>query len=121
MNTGIDFLFFLLLTAAGLPALLSHVCSYTTGLINSYCWNKWWTFRASRRRAPGEAARFLLVNLAALAAAGGVLLAGRDVCGLPEALAKACALPVSLTINFLGNRLWVFPARSAGPPPGGTA
>ncbi len=121
MNTGIDYLVFLLLAAAGLPALPAHACSYTAGLINSFFWNKLWTFRAPRVWKPGEIVRFVLVNLTALAAAGGVLLAGRDVCGLPAALAKACALPVSLTINFLGNRLWVFPARPAGPPHGGIA
>jgi putative flippase GtrA len=109
LNTGIDYGLFLLLAAAGVPYLFAHVCSYTAGLLNSFIWNKFWTFRATRRFSFGEAVRFLLVNLAALAAAGGVLALGMEVFRFPEFVSKALALPFSLGINYLGNRLWVFP------------
>ena len=113
LNTGVDALVFFLLTEAGLSALPAHVCSYIAGLTNSFFWNKFWTFRRPGSFSVGETVRFIVVNLAALSAAGAVLLAGRDLLGWPPLLAKAAALPFSLIVNFLGNRLWVFPARGS--------
>ncbi len=113
LNTGIDYGLFLLLDFAGLPYLAAHVLSYTAGLVNSFLWNKFWTFRAARVFSFTETVRFVLVNLAALSVAGGILVLCVRVFALPDFAAKAIALPFSFAVNFLGNRFWVFPA--AGP------
>jgi putative flippase GtrA len=112
LNTGVDYGGFLLLTAVGLPALPAHALSYTAGLLNSFFWNKFWTFRAAGRFSLGEIIRFVIVNLAALALSGGIMELGIRVFLLPDFIAKAAALPFSFAVNFIGNRLWVFPKKS---------
>jgi putative flippase GtrA len=111
LNTLFDYGVFALLAAAGLPALPAHVISYSSALVTSFLMHKRFTFGAGRFFSWVEAVKFLVVNLAALSAAGGMLLFGTDVLRLPELAAKALALPVSAGINYLGNRLWVFPRR----------
>jgi putative flippase GtrA len=122
LNTLVDFLVYALLVRAGLHYLASQAVAYACGLGCSFVLNRSWTFGhrgADRLLFP----RFLAVNLCAW----GVLelalfiLVGRA--GLPAILGKVLATPFSLTVNFVGNRFWVFRDRarsapdSAGSPP----
>lgn len=111
-NTAIDFGVFMLLHGKiGLAYSLSQVVSYSCGMTNSYLWNKYWTFRSTRRVSIEEVARFVLVNLASLGVALLLLFffRGREKMGAAES--KALATLGSLVVNFLGNKLWVFRER----------
>lgn len=111
-NTAIDFGVFMLLHGKiGLAYSLSQVVSYSCGMTNSYLWNKYWTFRSTRRVSIKEVARFVLVNLASLGVALLLLFffRGREKMGAVES--KALATLGSLVVNFLGNKLWVFRER----------
>jgi putative flippase GtrA len=113
LNTGIDYgLFVLLTTVCSVFYFPAHAISYSAGLVNSYFWNKFWTFRQTRRFSVREAALFVIVNLTAFALAGGILTLCVEVLFFPEALAKAIALPFSLSVNFFGNRHIVFPRKT---------
>lgn len=57
-NTLIDFGVFFLLTALNVPYLLAQVCSYTAGILNSYIWNRTWTFRVKEKVRGQEIIRF---------------------------------------------------------------
>ncbi|HEQ72155.1 MAG TPA: GtrA family protein [Spirochaetia bacterium] len=119
LNTAIDFLLFTLLDYLGVFALIAHTCSYTAGLINSYFWNKFWTFRQPRRYSVEEAVRFILVNLVALGIAGGIILVCIQVFAFSDVIAKAISIPFSFAINFVGSKYLVFRGQPKPPPPVG--
>lgn len=109
LNTGVDYgVFLLLFHLFALPYLVAHIVSYSCGVVNSYLWNKFWTFRVTGRFTTREALVFLLVNLAALLLAGLTLGLFVEILKFSETAGKVCAIPVSLLINFLGNRFFVF-------------
>ncbi len=111
-NTAIDFGVFMLLHGRiGLAYSLSQVVSYSCGMTNSYLWNKYWTFKSTRRVHIEEVARFVLVNLASLGVALLLLFLFRGKGKMGAAESKALATFGSLVVNFLGNKLWVFRER----------
>ena len=110
LNTLIDFAVFTLLdqvlTFSYLPA---KILSYSCGLVNSYLLNTKWTFRAKNRWDKRQMIRFLLVNLLALGASLLVLFLCSDILHWQNDILSNCiATPVSILINFIGNRLFVF-------------
>lgn len=112
LNTGIDFAIFTVLTAFGLGDLIAQVISYCIAMVNSYFFNSRWTFR-DKQDSVMKSGRFVVVNLVAL----GVSLGAIAICnsfGIEGLLAKVIALPFSLAVNFLGNRLFVFNQKSDG-------
>jgi len=121
LNTAIDFFAFILLSRVlGVPYLLAQLLSYTTGAANSYALNRALTFR---RRGPlpwREAGRFALANALSLVTASLLLVLLHQGFGLALLGAKALSLVVSAGLNYLVNRLWVFPpardSRPAGAP-----
>jgi len=109
LNTGVDFAVFALLAlAAGVPALWAQVVSYGAGMVNSYIWNRRWTFQVTRRPHPGEWLRFGAIQAAAFAAATAVLLLLAEGAGWPPLWAKAVSIAASLAAGYAGSRLWVF-------------
>ncbi len=108
MNTGVDFAFFCVLVyAAGLGTAWAQTISYVAGIANSYVLNRVWTFQVKKRHRVGDIVRFIVVNVLSFAAATAVLL-GLEQAGLEAALAKACSVVVSLVVNYVGYKLWVF-------------
>ncbi|TDF96200.1 GtrA family protein [Paenibacillus piri] len=113
-NTVADFVVFALLSAAGMTVLPAQWISYGCGMVNSYMWNRNWTFRDSRSQDSREALRFILVNLAAFTAAAAILdwLYGHMNVSLP--VCKLIATSASVLINYLGSRFLVFHTSDKG-------
>lgn len=88
--------------------MVAHSLSYTAGLVNSFFWNKFWTFKQPAAFKLSEAIKFVIVNITALGVSGLVLFIAQSFLTFPEELAKLFALPFSLAINYLGNKKWVF-------------
>jgi putative flippase GtrA len=109
LNTAIDFGMFALLTmAAGLEPVFSHIVSYSCGVLNSYFFNRTWTFQ---RREKGNAAEFLkfaFVNLISLGVSSLVLYLLEYKAGFNLYLSKLGATICSLAVNFIGSKLIVF-------------
>ena len=84
LNTAIDLGVFTLLTAAvRLDSVISHVISYSCGVINSYYWNRTWTFQKKGKFHPAEFLKFVLVNLVSLGASAWYYIIwkpGQDAC-----------------------------------------
>ncbi len=120
-NTAVDYGLFAWLTlGAGWTAPWAHGTSVAAATLNSYLWNRNWTFRGSGGRAGvGQMVRFVTVNLASFGISLAALVA-LQAAGLPPLAAKAGAMLVTLVVNFAGNRWWVFPQRAevlpAAPP-----
>ncbi|MFC4779371.1 GtrA family protein [Paenibacillus sp. GCM10023252] len=111
MNTAVDFAIFTLLIWLGLNVPLSQVVSYSAGMGNSYVMNRLVTFKSGKVTAAAsrkQALRFLALNLAVLAVSLGLLHAATSWLGLHPLLSKLLVTGVTMVLNFVGSRSWVF-------------
>ncbi|QQD83843.1 GtrA family protein [Bacillus siamensis] len=106
-NTLIDFGVFFLLTACHVPYLPAQICSYSAGMINSYVWNRNWTFRVKRKADGKEIVCFLIINLASSGITF-LLLYAFQKGGCSLLVSKLAATIGGMMMNFIGNRIWVF-------------
>jgi putative flippase GtrA len=117
VNTGVDFLAFLLLTRwAGIEPLAANVVSFSLGAINSYVLNRLVTFTdsATPLSAPGAMGRFAAVTLFGLLVSS-VTLAGGLALSFGEIAAKAGAIVATFFTGYLLTRRLVFaPAGATG-------
>lgn len=113
LNTLIDFVIFTLLHSLGMAYSLAQVISYSAGTANSFILNKKVTFK-DRSRGAGEGfdrmqlVRFIVLNLVVL---GISLLLMHLLTGklqIQVLLAKVLVTFVTVIINFVGSRKWVF-------------
>ena len=81
--------------------------AFLVAVTNNFAWNRHWTFRAGAGHAGFQAARFVLVSVAAFLIAL-ALLELLVAAGMPELAAQAVAIVCATPVNFLGNRLWSF-------------
>ncbi|HWP97774.1 MAG TPA: GtrA family protein [Syntrophomonadaceae bacterium] len=107
-NTAVDFIGFLVLTQGGVPYLLAQVLSYSTGVANSFFFNRIWTFRVAGKTNIMELARFIMINGFSLLVSSGLLFVLHDVNHGNLLLSKVAATGISVMLNFVGSRVWVF-------------
>lgn len=129
-NTVLDYgLFFIFFSLCRLDKNIAQILATGLAMLNSYILNKYWTFQKSGMVKGREVARFITVNLLALLTVLLCLNLFYDVLALYEPVnrllvmfnasftlsgesavlfCKLMAMPFSFTVNFLGNRLWVF-------------
>ena len=106
LNTGVDFLTFAVLHSCfGAGRDICQVAGYSMGIVNSFFWNKWWTFRehSSSTRTPVQFIEFAGVNLISL----GVSLLGLDLlngsAGINIYISKAI---VTVTVQLLNYTVY---------------
>jgi len=106
-NTAIDWTAFTLLYGVlGVEARFAQIAAQSLAMANSYIANKLWTFRSGREFKKAEILRFILLQLFILCVgyAGMALLAG----ALNPYICKLMISAVTVALNYLGNRLFVF-------------
>jgi putative flippase GtrA len=107
-NTLIDYgVFALLAQLLSVNVFLSQVISYSCGILNSYIFNRSWTFQSQSRFFSPALVRFLVLNLCMLALSTGLLALFLQF-GLSKLVAKGCTVVVTMAVGFVVNRLWVF-------------
>ena len=117
LNTLVDLgLFTLFAQVLGWDRYLSNLLSYGAGMLNSYIWNRSWTFRSRAGFFSPALVKFLTVNLSMLALSTAILYLGAGVLGLPQLLVKLGSTGVTMVCGFLLNRLWVFSDGEAAAP-----
>jgi putative flippase GtrA len=111
LNTMFDFgIFSLLNILFGFNYVISQIVSYSSGTLNSYLFNKFWTFNDTRtnKKTPMEIIQFIVVNSASL----GVSLIGLSILLKDKSMnpffAKIFSMVLAQVVNFLGYRFWVF-------------
>ncbi|PWW36765.1 MULTISPECIES: GtrA family protein [Paenibacillus] len=113
LNTAVDAMVFTLLAAAGAPALIAQVFSYSCGIVNSYWWNGRWTFQdAGRLGKKNEIMRFVITNLVVLALSSLILYICNSTLGWSVVMSKILATLSGMVINYIASRYWVFRAHS---------
>ena len=95
--------------------LAYNTCAYCLGALNSLCLNKYWTFKQRHTLTAGEVARFAVVGIAGILCNDGILwLVARTLHPVVANtlvwanLSKGFAIVGTMTISYLGMRLWVF-------------
>lgn len=111
LNTIFDFgIFSLLNSLFGINYVISQIVSYSSGTLNSYLCNRFWTFNDTRtnKKTTNEIIQFIAVNAASL----GVSLIGLSILmkgnSMNSFLAKIISMALAQIVNFLGYRFWVF-------------
>jgi len=111
LNTGIDFgVFILLVNVLRLDSIGSNVLSYSCGVINSYLFNRTWTFKVRRRMGLVEFSKFVIVNLITLGISTLILYYFENIMEYHVYISKAIAILFSMIVNFIGSKLLVFKA-----------
>ena len=110
LNTAIDAGIYLTLTrwlGFGSAPVLAKGIAYAIGMLNSFFWNRSWTFgaRGNLWRAAGL---FTLTHIFALAINAGTMAFVLDAMQLPELIALGAATTASFVWNFVLNKLVVF-------------
>lgn len=109
LNTFVDFaVFSALVYGLGVAAIVAQPISYLCGFANSYVWNRKWTFRSGKRVNVPELIRFGVVNAVSFGLSTVVLMAIVSGLGWSALIGKAVSIVVSLAVNYVGSRLWVF-------------
>ncbi|MBB5326063.1 putative flippase GtrA [Anoxybacillus tepidamans] len=107
-NTLIDFGVFFLLTSFGVSYFLAQACSYSAGVMNSYVWNRMWTFQVQQKATVQEFFRFILINVFSLSTTFVLLYIFRQIGDMSLLYSKVIATIGGMAVNFAGSRLWVF-------------
>ena len=121
INFVVDYgIFFLLTSVLSMMTAPANIISYTCGIINSFLWNRYWTFKIRHSFLSRHFAKFVFVNLVSLGIntlAVWILVElyqfNVGLLGLENFFAKLIATIFSFTVNFAGNKLLVFPEESA--------
>ncbi|MGV6937620.1 GtrA family protein [Paenibacillus sp. CMM36] len=110
VNTGVDYIIFMLLAWAGIPVIVAQIISYSCGTANSYILNSKWTFnkQLSNNTNKGQLPKFIVINLIVLGITSLLLQVLHTGTELPLALGKLIATAVGMIINYIGSRYWVF-------------
>lgn len=130
LNTALDYgMFFVFFSLLKLDKNLAQTFATIIAMTNSYLVNRYWTFEKKGSVRGGEIWRFIFVNLLSLLTTLICLNLFYDLLSLYEVadallgfvgisialtgdlavlFCKLLAMPFSLAVNFLGNKLWVF-------------
>ena len=109
LNTAIHYgVFLALFRFLGVHYLLSSTVGYCCGIVNSFVWNKLWTFQVRGTRKDIEFAKFVAVNLVSLLINLGSLKIFVTNFGIQPEIGQVFAIGLAIMVNFLGNKLWTF-------------
>lgn len=117
LNTAVGYGVFGVGVWLGLPHQVALVLNYLIGGLNSYLWNRFWTFRATGshlRQIP----RFMAVTVGVYGV-NALLLEGLVRLGLHALLAQLICLVVTTVLGFFAHRLWTFGRSPADVPRSG--
>lgn len=87
---------------------VAAVLAFLVAVTNNFWWNRHWTFEARAGHAGHQAARFLVVSVAAFGVNFAILEALVTGADVKELLAQAIAVAAATPCNFIGNKLWTF-------------
>lgn len=119
-NTVIDFGVLNYLSAtqhvfSGMALIPLNMISFTAAVVNSYFWNKYWTFKAGGDGAGKQFAEFIIISVIAIFLNSGLmylLTLIPPLGGVSEQMwlniSKAAATLISLVWNFVGYKFIVF-------------
>jgi putative flippase GtrA len=125
LNTLLDLLIlngllWLFPTNSSSTLLAYNSLAYSVGAINSFLFNKYWTFGQKQRTTRAELARFTLITICGISWSSAILwLASRALhsflfnATVWANVSKLLAIAGTALISYLGMRLWVFVSKKS--------
>ncbi|MVO98665.1 GtrA family protein [Paenibacillus lutrae] len=108
-NTLVDWaVFWLLLSGLEMHYVAAQTFAYLCGTLNSFLWNRRWTFASKGPFKTAEAVKFFLVNGICLASSYALLFVCMDVFDWNTLFSKLVVTILLLMVNYAASRLWVF-------------
>jgi putative flippase GtrA len=111
-NTIFTFAIYTVLVEIGVQYLIALLLGYLVGSLNSYLFNRRWTFRAGHLAHASVGPRFAIVQILAILANLGLLYLLVHHLGVHKILAQAILTMPVLAVTFFVNRTWSFAAPS---------
>ncbi len=106
-NTGLTLFIIFVLLRLGVGLVPANVSGYAAGFINSFVWNRRWTFRSGGAVGREVVVYTLVWGVSYLLQMGALLLSSR-VLGLSDTLSTLIAMIFFTGPNYLGNRWFTF-------------
>jgi putative flippase GtrA len=88
--------------------LRAKVASFCVAAINSYIWNRRWTFRSRAPNRLREFSQFLLIATIGASLNAGIMYVLHGVLNIHDLIAVVLATGIVMFWNFLGNKAWTF-------------
>jgi len=108
-STIIDWgIFYLLNYYLGIYYLIAKVLSFAVSVINSYIWNRRWTFRSDNPNKLSEFGKFMLVAVVGLVLNTYIMFLAVEKLHLQYIFGLILATAVVMFWNFLINKFWTF-------------
>ncbi|AVQ45733.1 GtrA family protein [Clostridium botulinum] len=110
-NTGIDFLMFTVFNElVGAGYMISQIVGYSFGIINSFIFNKKWTFKERKinKKVLYELMQFIVVNLGSLIITVFVMNFLAKNLNINVYLAKVIVTIIAQATNFVAYKFIVF-------------
>jgi putative flippase GtrA len=111
LNTLVDIsVSFILNGFFGIAPVICHVVGYSCGTLNSFFLNKFYTFKSSGNTQKSflQFARFIIINLISLSVTSMALKLLMEVLLIDFYFSKVLVTFLSLSLNFVGSKFWVF-------------
>jgi len=93
--------------ARSLDATLANIVGYSAGIVNSFTWNKLWTFKV-RQGTASQFSRFLALNLMCLLLSSAALFLFTDYLAWPYLPVWFVTMGIVTLVNFAASKYWVF-------------
>jgi putative flippase GtrA len=109
LNTLLDVgLFWMLTTLAGLPLIAANTMSYSAGVVNSFLWNKYWTFGDIRQGDPihRQFLSFVIISIAALGISATLVWLFVQI--LPAMAAKLVSTAGTMIWNYVMSAVFIY-------------
>lgn len=108
-NTLIDWaVYFVLTKFICVEPWIANVVGYVAGMASSFVGNKFFTFKAKNTKTGIELVKFVIINMISLGASTGVVALTTSVWTWNKYIAKILSTGISMTINYIGSRFFVF-------------
>lgn len=122
INTAVDFgilniLIFATQTSSGTSFSIFKGISFTAAVLNSYVWNRFWTFKDIQEKNPAaQFGKFILISIIGFGINVGIASLVVNVIGAQFGISSQlwanigaiCATAISWIWNFTGYKLWAF-------------
>ena len=110
LNTLVDLGLLNLLVYLGMGAVLANTISFSAAAVNSFFWNKFWTFRERERAWQRQIVPFILVVTVGLVMSDLLIYYFHTQMGYNLNLVKIASVVVIFWWNFFIPKLFIFKA-----------
>lgn len=107
-STVIDWSIFYLLNHYSIYYLTAKVMSFSVAVVNSFIWNRRWTFRSTDPDRSKEFTKFLFISLIGLVINALIMYIAVTIFGQRKIVGLIFATGITTFWNFLANKFYTF-------------